>query len=283
MNSAQQIFLRVLALALPDEAKRERKLREALGAAKLSELPPDPNELLQFVRAHLATALRGEVAPNLILALINDVRSELEAAEAGKAPSSSRMTVAPVAEDGVAPRAPRESDPAPRTPFADLIAKTPFPKLKESVANLVRTASTKLQAVRAPQVSVRGIRVALIESDRMLRASLARTLLGAKLEVGAFDTPSDAATELDASEEPLVAIVDVNAPEAESALRTLTKPFPRLAVVAWTEAPLPLARAILNVAGIRRFRHVPKSAGASEIVEAIRALAAELRPSEAAK
>jgi hypothetical protein len=269
-DSGELVLTRLLALALPDDAKRSRAIQEALLASKRTEVPTDATELLQFVRAHLAPRLGREVAPNLILALIDDLTLEVKGAASERGPVSQRAT---------SPAMPSTAQPGARRripSIADLVS-TPFPKLKQSVANLVRTASTKIRAARRAQIDTTTTKVALIEADRMVRATMARALVNAQFDVVTFDTPFEAAR-LAGSPHSLVTVIDIAAEGAESALRVLAKSFPLVVVVVWTDVPPPIVGAALNDVGIADYHVLPRSAGATEVSETVHRLLAASAP-----
>jgi hypothetical protein len=98
-HSGELALTRLLALALPDDAKRSRAIQEALRVSRRSELPTVGTELLQFVRAHLAPQLAREVAPNLILALIDDMTLEVQGAASERGPVGLRTTSPEISPD----------------------------------------------------------------------------------------------------------------------------------------------------------------------------------------
>jgi hypothetical protein len=220
------------------------------------------------VRAHLAPQLGRDVAPNLILALIDDLTLEVLGASSEGGPIGVRTTLS----DDSSPIPPPVSA---RRPSLAEIGSTPFPRLKQSVANLVRTASTKLHAVRPTAVDTSYAKVALVEADRVVRASVARTLLSAQFDVTAFDTPFEAA-QLAASPHPLVVVIDLATEGAESALRVLAKSFPILVVVVWTDVPTPIVDVALDDIGVADYHLLPRSAGTGEVIDTVRRLLASV-------
>jgi hypothetical protein len=266
-NPAGLALARILRLALPDEERCQRVLRSALLSAKRAELPTDGDELLRLVRAHLAPQLSGDVAPNLVFAMLDDLKAEIEQQRAVKDPSSSSRLRA--ATRFPPPASPRSEDEAPAE-------ATPFPKLRESVSKLRR--ATAVGALRVPvhadvaPVPTGPASLVLVEPDRMMRAALARSLVGAQFDVSVLESTSQMLPWLASHREPVIAILDVVEEGVEHALPTLLAAHAGLSVIAWTEASPVVAEAILATAGLRRFRVVSKTAAAGEVVTAVRSL-----------
>jgi hypothetical protein len=264
VHSGEVMLTRLLALALPNDEKRSRAIREALRISKRSELPNDATELLQFVRAHLAPQLGRDVAPNLILALIDDLTLELQGVSSARGPIGVRKTSPDLASSALL--AMRGSPPS-----LDELVSTPFPKLKQSVANLVRTASGQLRAVRRVATDPGSVRILLVEADPIARATVARALVNAQFDVTIFDTPFEAAR-LTGIAHSLALVLDIAIEGAESALRVLAKSFPTLVVVVWTDVPTPIVDVALDEIGVADYRLLPRSAGAGEVAECVRRL-----------
>jgi hypothetical protein len=274
-NAAGQALVRILRLALPDEGACKRALQEALRSANRAELPSDGEELLRLVRAHLAPALSKDVPPNLVFALIDDLKAEIEQHRGGKDPtSSSRM------------RAATSFPPAPDTAAAvlDLAsrgeaqAEAPFPKLRASVSNLRRvSASTSMRAgpaaasAPAPAVPSRPS-VVVVESDRMTRAGLARTLVGARFDVSVLENVVELHEWMRDRSERVVVVVDVMGEGTAAALHGLAAEHPSMSVVAWTDAsPADVEGALASI-GPARVGIAPKAAGGAQVVDRVRAL-----------
>jgi hypothetical protein len=276
-NAAGQALARILRLALPDEAACKRALQEALRSANRVELPSDGEELLRLVRAHLAPALSKDVPPNLVFALIDDLKAEIEQQRGSKDPtSSSRM------------RAATSFPPAPDTAAAvlDLASRTegqgeaPFPKLRASVTNLRRvSASTSMRAgpasaatsVPAPAGPPRPS-VVVVESDRMMRAGLARTLVGARFDVSVLENVAELQEWIRERTGRVVVVVDVMGEGTAAALHGLAADHPSMAVVAWTDASAADVEGALGSIGPARVGIAPKAAGGAQVVDRVRAL-----------
>jgi hypothetical protein len=267
-NPAGQALARILRLALPDDAACKRALQEALRSANRAELPSDGDELLRLVRAHLAPQLSKDVPPNLVFALIDDLKAEIEQQRASKDPSSSsRMRAATSFPPAVDPAAGiLEGMP----PLGD--GHGPFPKLRASVTNLRRaTASAAMRAAGggAPGVAPS---VVVVESDRMTRAALARTLVGARFNVSVLESVSELSEWMRDHSERVVAVVDVMGDGVQAALQPVAAGHPALSVVAWTDASPPLVEGVLSSLGLARYAVAPKASGGAQVVDRVRAL-----------
>src|SRR6202044_1478383 len=75
---AQRALVRVLRMAVPDASRLNRVFGDALVSAKRAELPDQSDDLLRFVRTHIAPQLLKLVAPNLVLALMDDLVVAIE-------------------------------------------------------------------------------------------------------------------------------------------------------------------------------------------------------------
>jgi hypothetical protein len=282
-SAAGLALARMLRLALPDEERCRRALRGALQSANRAELPTDGDELLGLVRAHLAPQLSGDVAPNLVFAMIDDLKAEIELQRAGKDPtSSSRLRAATHFPPPATPPAEETARPESGS-FASSPGDTPFPKLRASVSNLRRATANALRSVpsgAAPVASAAAgpTSVVLVEPDRMMRASLARSLVGARFDVSVLETMSQVQEWLQGRAEAVIAVVDVAANGVESSLHALVGEHPALSVVAWTDEPQEAVTQVLLSAGVRQFRVVAKTASALDVVDGVRALRASGRP-----
>jgi hypothetical protein len=275
-NPAGQALARILRLALPDEAACKRALQEALRSANRAELPCDGDELLRLVRAHLAPQLSKDVPPNLVFALIDDLKAEIEQQRASKDPtSSSRMRAATSFPPAVDPAAglldalPSHGD-------------APFPKLRASVTNLRRTtASSPMRPATVPAslaVPLEAVppSVVVVESDRMTRAALARTLVGARFNVSVLEDVSELSSWMHAHPERVVAVIDVMAEGVHAALQPVAAANPTLSVVAWTDVAPPLVEVALSSLGVAHCGHASKAGGGALVVDRVRALCAAL-------
>jgi hypothetical protein len=275
-NPAGQALARVLRLALPDDVACKRALQDALRSANRAELPTDGDELLAFVRAHLAPQLSKDVSPNLVFALIDDLKAEIEQQRASRDPtSSSRMRAAtsfPPAVDLAA------GSLEALAPLGDGHGDGPFPKLRASVTNLRRaTASSSLRGASAAAVApaaALSTSVVVVESDRMTRASLARTLVGARFNVSVLESISELSEWMRDRPERVVAIVDVMGEGVHSALQPVASAHPTLSVVAWTDAAPAAVEGALSSLGITHYGLAPRASGGAQVVDRVRALCA---------
>lgn len=275
-NAAGQALARVLRLALPDDAACKRALQDALRSANRAELPSDGDELLRLVRVHLAPQLSKDVPPNLVFALIDDLKAEIEQQRSGRDPtSSSRMRAAtsfPPPVDAVA------GLPEPLPALGESRGEGPFPKLRASISNLLRTTSSAMRASGAPTGTAAPASappsVVVVESDRMMRAALARTLVGARFNVTVLEHVSELAEWMREHATRVVAVVDVMGDGVQGALQTVAAAHPSLSVVAWTDAAPSVVEGALSSLGLARYGVVSKGSAGAQVVDRVRALCA---------
>jgi hypothetical protein len=274
-SAAQRELVRILRMALPDESKCREVVRNAMQSAGLQEVPAEPDEIIHFVQEHLAPRLTAEIGPKLVFAFVDDLEAEIGRLKAGTDPTSDTYVGTPTAS----PNEKAPPNPSPRDGrSAHVIARLPFPKLRESVANLVRTASTKLRAVVASAsknaVSHYGHRpsVVLVHSDRLARASIARALVNARFDVHAIDSPSQVLSAARTRQDAVIVVMDVKADGAESILGVLAMENPRVRMLAWTDAPSAYAETLFRTVGILKYGVLPKTASAIELVDSVRRL-----------
>jgi hypothetical protein len=277
-NAAGQALARILRLALPDDAACKRALQGALRSANRSELPSDGDELLRLVRAHLAPQLSKDVPPNLVFALIDDLKAEIEQQRASKDPSSSsRMRAATSFPPAVDPAANLLDSVA---TLGDGHGSGPFPKLRASVSNLRRTtASSSILSAVVPASAPAAVvtlppSVVVVESDRMVRASLARMLVGARFAVGALESITELLEWMRDHPERVVAVIDVMGEGVPAALQPVIAAHPTLSVVAWTDAPPASVESALASLGLARFGVAARAAGGAEVIDRVRVLCA---------
>ncbi len=93
----QERLLQLLERASGSYDAADSILRYALAQAGLSHVPPLPDDVLAFVRAHVLGPLNAEVGPRRAMAFIDNLTDELESPPASgavsRAPSSSAMRV----------------------------------------------------------------------------------------------------------------------------------------------------------------------------------------------
>jgi hypothetical protein len=280
---AQRALVRCLRMVVTEDERWRQAVRDALATAGRNALPEQPSEMLAFVRTHLAPRLASEAPPNLVLALLDDLAAELEEPRSGSAGARLRAPtqLPPSTENPVkrpqgsisGPRPIASSEAAPTTPLR-------FPKLRESVAQLVRTVSTSLRSVGGSLVvpsvmppsgvAKRKVTILLVSSDRLERASLARALVSAKFDVTALDHASEMQAALEGGSDDAVAIVSMDQEGVVESLRTFANHHPRVPVVGWTYAPREIAQRTLSTAGVRRASVALRGASVAEVVELVR-------------
>jgi hypothetical protein len=246
--------------------------------------------------------LIGDVPPHLVLALINDLEAEFDRMTAAKAPMSGARARPvsspsnPVPVSGARARrvtpppslgSPRGDQPfetryraSPKT-FEFTAPPTPFPKLKRSVEKLDRTMGTKPRApAPAPEIPSKPTVVArteqrpvivLVESDRMLRASIARALIIARFDVSVFDSARELRPSLQERQDSVVLILTLGR-GIEPGLGALLRSSPLLRVLARTDLEPDAARNVLAAAGVRRFGLVSTTAMPAEFVKSVQRL-----------
>jgi hypothetical protein len=277
-NPAGQALARILRLALPDEGACKRALQGALRSANRAELPSDGDELLRLVRAHLAPQLSKEVPPNLVFALIDDLKAEIEQQRATRDPtSSSRMRAATSFPPAVDPSAALlDAMPA----LGDASGAAPFPKLRASVTNLRRTtASAPMRSATVPTSASAPLEalppsVVVVEPDRMTRASLARVLVGARFNVSVLENVSELWPWMREHPERVVAVIDIMAEGVHTALQPVAASHPTMSVVAWTDAAPALVEIALSSLGLTHCGFAPKAGAGAQVVDRVRALCA---------
>jgi hypothetical protein len=282
---AQRAFVRVLRMALPEDERLRRALRDALDSAGLTDLPSEPGELLRLAEEHLVPRLEGEIVPNLLLAMTEDLAVEMDQ-PAGKGPSKRSRMAAPTVRAPARPRPTERPPPHPRDHGAALEnfltdrVKTPFPKPKRSVAKLGRTTSAKLRKALKdpvdPALTLFGERptVFVVESDPVVRASIARSLVSAQCDVRVMDSISDLLLVVEGGGRAAIAIaiVTVDGLGVGATLQALVGAKISLWILARTEAPS-MAEGILTAAGVRNFGTVSKAASGLQLLEAVRLVA----------
>ncbi len=251
-SDAQTALARMLEAAFDEPELAERCITAALLDAGRDDVPADTEELLAFGREHLVPILAEELGPRIVSMLFEDLVSDL----ARLRRSDIRLT-----------------DPTPRALGA--LGPLTLPPLRDFEQRPHTPAPTMHSP--APRESLPAIRavVAIIESDRWVRAPIARGLVQAGYDV----LPLDSATSLldlfrdgEASERIDVVVTEVTSPEDAAVLRELRLRRPNARVVAWTRATSELAAGRVAQSGIASFSVVPRNVAAARVVEAARRL-----------
>jgi hypothetical protein len=263
-------------MAVPEEDRFRRTLRDALDAAGRTDLPSEPEELLRFVEGHLASRLEGEIASNLLVALTEDLSAEMDQLQTKGPANRSRMgaaTLPPPARalpTGRPPSRPLDHGAALKNFLADRV-KTPFPELKRSVAPRVRGVPKGPAHPGSTSFSDRPT-VFLVESDSVVRASIARSLVSAPCDVRVMDSMTDLLRAVQSADGAAIAIVTVDGFGVGATLQALAGASASLRILARTDAPA-AAEGILTAAGVRNFGMLSKAASGRQLVEAVRILA----------
>jgi hypothetical protein len=261
-----------LRIVFPEDADRHRALEEALQAARRPDLPADPEELLRFVETYLAPRLAASIHPQFVRSLLDDLAVELRRGNTGSEPVS-----APSGRPRTGPASPTGGNP--KEPV-QIRSNTPFPKLKRSVENLVRTSRSTWRGGSSPMPSKeldgaaevdRAQSVFLVHADRAARAALARVLVAEGFDVSSFDSAFEVVHAL-RSREGVVAVVDVDGDVAQSRLRAIVDANPSVRILAVSLAPTTVTENVRAHLGGRRFSVVSKSASPPDFVEGIRKL-----------
>lgn len=259
LTDAQQVLVRMLTTVLSQDDKCAAILLAGLQSADKESLPTEPDELLDFARAHLTEPLTKGIGPNLALALFNDLSAEIKHKNGSATSVSTPHVAVPVRS------APRDH----------ILGKMPFPKLRKSVANLVRTASMRIRAAVASSKTSPGgdhLPILLVHSDRLVRASIARALVNARFDVTGFDTTPQLVPALRSRNGPCIAILDIWEKGVEALLRSLAMANPNVRILAWTDIERNVAESVLGASGVKGFVVLPRAAAVIELVEAARKL-----------
>jgi hypothetical protein len=162
-----------------------------------------------------------------------------------------------------------------------VLGRLPFPKIRDSVAKLLRAAGTRVHEIAASAKNVsrpppaRGVRrtVFLIQQDRVLRASLGRSLLNARFDVDAFDSVEDVVPALRQQNGAVILIINLADPSTKNALPVLAAVAHEVRVIATWKDDRDVGIGLLKSAGIRRFIIVSAAATPAELAEAAQELA----------
>ena len=150
VEDPHRTLLRVLDTAFGDEHSGRVLLHAALRSARRASLP-EPDGILDFVRAHMMGALTEELGPRIVSALLDQLADELAKFddEQHHDPPSSRRPIESFERPVVTSEVPKSSG--------------------------VRLRSS----------------VVLVDPDRFARSNLARTLITGSCDVAAAETPLD--------------------------------------------------------------------------------------------
>lgn len=230
----------------------EGAIRRGLEDARLDDLPEAFDDLVPFVRSHLASYLGDNDRPWLISSVLEDLEAEAELAREGDAVNSSaRMAIA--------------------TRVPERLATIPAPTSDEE-----EPPSTEIvpRAPSVPRVAARTARpaVLVIDSDRFKRSALARTLVQFRCDVTVLDGGDEALAAISGSEPIDVVVMDVDSDGANGLLDALVVARPEVPVLAWTNAPSAVAEHVVRVAGVRACAVASRSARNTELNEALRRL-----------
>jgi hypothetical protein len=246
---AQQVFGRLLRLAVPDAERRSDILDAALGSSGKVEVPADPDELLDFVRRHVVPGLTKEVGSSLAETVVGDLVSEIRgcATQSGRGAPTLAMPVVTPRDEGP-PRSGAFGSGPRRVQVALHASREAPPPSGEQIARRM---------------------VFVVHRDRVLRAAVARALLGARFDVDAVDDVAALVPLLRPELGMVVIVLDVGATKLE-VLRSLVEthdPFVVAIAVKPDEATKTLADS-----GVGRYVVVPRQAAPAEIAERAREL-----------
>jgi len=253
---AQRALFRLLETTVPDRTVWERALRKGLVDARLEDLPEEFDDLVPFVRRHLATYLGDHERPWLISSVLEDLEAEAELARSGgDMNSSARMAIA--------------------TRVPERMPTTPAPQIEdEEEPPSAQIAHTVPKAPSMPRIHARKDRpaVLVVDGDRFKRSALARALVQARCDVTVLDGGDEAIATI-AGPDPIdVLVMDVDDEGAAALLDALVISRPDVPVLAWTNATPAVAEHVTRVAGVRACAVAGRSALNSEISEALRRL-----------
>jgi hypothetical protein len=293
-SPVEQALLRSLRLALPDDKQARGALAAALAASRRAELPQGPDELFVWARTYLAPSLTRSVAPNLVLAMLDDLAAHLEDLRQEGASGGTRMRATtrlpPSSGEIPAERLPPERRAVEVRATEDRrpTARIRFPRLGESVAHLVRTVSTSLKAVtvRGPPlksapsgVRSKPVSLVLVAPDRLERASLARVLVNARFEVAGVDGIDRLEESLRGQKDRRVIVVFRTKPGTLDGIGAVADAHSELPVFAWSDQPY-VDETRLRAAGFRHCASCAKDLAQVEIVDAIRQFVARVDEAE---
>ncbi len=230
-------------------------MQRGLVDARLDDVPEEFDDLVPFVRGHLAAHLGDRDRPWLISSVLEDLEAEAELAREGAEPNSSaRMAIATRIPERVATIPAPTSDEEPES--AQIPRSVPKPP---SVPRVVFSGNER------PAVLV-------VDGDRFKRSALARALVQFRCDVTVLDGGDEAFAAISAGDPIDVLVIDVDSEDASELLSALVVARPDVPVLAWTNAPAAVAEHVVRVAGVRGCAVVGRTALNSELSEALRRL-----------
>jgi len=195
-NAAQREIVRILALAYGDEKRALEAVSRALAESGRASLPDRAHDLFEFVAREMVPALTTDLGPRLTIAVL----AELEAFRNAH-PHASPLTSRPVSDAPVT--GPRRRS----LPESSFSSAPPPPR---------------------PGVT----RTLLVDSDRLRRANIARSLLRAKCDMTAVDSPTELRAVLESEVSHDIAVVDLGGTNAIDILDALASLAPELPILA---------------------------------------------------
>lgn len=221
---AQRVLLDELERAFDGDEGARIFVQAALRSARLSTLPVEPTALLQFVRAHLLSAVTGELGGRGAAEFLSRTTAALEQLSA-PGPYDSGV----VARDAWRGDGDAETDLTVEVPIHFVTTLPPNAEPSDAaVQAIVPPPSTA--TVGSGRVPVARLRVALVHGDRFGRVGIARHLLQANCDVTVVDSVLDLEA-LDATYVP-VAVVHLGARDVDVLLDGLVHRNPDLRVLA---------------------------------------------------
>lgn len=248
---AQRALTALLRAAFEDEARATLAMRDALTSSGLSAVPEESHALLSFVRDHVAHRLAEELGPRMAQALIEELRVALEADPSWPKPVQSVVPARDKAAASTLPSPPK-AQPLRASP-------TLMSGMREGSVGWTVTATHKP-------------RVLLWEPNRLLRSTLARSLVGARCDVVAPDEKGALRDALAATDSLQALIIDADETALAELLLLVTTHRPDLPVVVWTDRPAPAIAAICAKARIVRCAIVAKDTSTPDVIQAARRL-----------
>jgi len=206
-------------------------LEQALALTGRERLPWLGPDLVAFVRAHLMTTLTEQIGARLTLALLDDLVGQLDPSGIPPPPDSA---------------APPSSVPRP-------------------------VARIAMSPVSSPRIRPMSLAVLLVDEDRVGRATLARALLRAEMNVSVIETLDELLTTLAAGDPIDALLMDAAHPEAQAMIETLIGRRPGVAVVTRT-SDAGRTRALLGQLAVTKFDVRSREAPGEELIDAVKRL-----------
>jgi len=257
-------LFRLLETTIPDRSIWERAIRKGLMDARLDDLPEQYDDLVPFVRAHLATYLGDNDRPWLISSVLEDLEAEAELSRVGSdLNSSARMAIAT--------RIPERFPTTPAPPFEEKFEQKGFDDQEPPSEQIPRMVP---RAPSMPRITIRRERpsVLVVDGDRFKRSALARTFVQLRCDVTVLDGGDEAIAAISGTDPIDVLVIDVDDAGATKLLDALVAARPEVPVLAWTNAPAAVAEHVTRVAGVRACVVAGRSARNAELSEALHKL-----------